>query len=368
MIEKEYRYRYVSILRCRTWHVWPEHVNVMSNAIALPVNLGKEIFLEGSIHLVSYEKRTRAKVYPSRAPRERNGPIIWRGQYKSGHIFGESIVQATQESMCYKIHYEPAYKGEVDIQFHFATQEDVPVEELQESALSVSLAAMAFVNLSIGDLLTPVAPIQVMEIVDKHKLQSDTRLKIWAWPRSHLDELALQGVVDQYSRVFSNEVSESQRAKLRIALNLYASHFFERSASLRFLTLVMALEALATPTRRSQLVIGLFDQWERQVNDTKLGMQPDSEEAQELEALSHNFLHQREDSIGNQIRHLIFDAATTLGGVDASALSRRAMKVYNQRSRLIHDGVLPAGDLNKAEQDAKELLELVLKAKCRPVS
>ncbi len=364
--EIEYRHRYVSVLRCRTWHVWPEHARVTSNAITIPVNLGKGIFLVGSIHLVSYEKRPRTKVYPSKRPRKQSGPIIWRGQYKSGHIVGESIVQAPQDTTRYKIHYEPAYKGEVDVQLHFATQEDIPEEELKEAALSASLAAMAFINLKLGDLLTPVAPIQVMEIVGKRKLEVRTTLTIWAWNRSSLDKATLQHAADQYARAFSKRVPENQRAKLRIALGLYASHFNERSATSRFLTLVMALEALATPTPRPQITVDLLDQWKKQVDNVKSGLQPDSEEALSLESLSRELLFRRDDSIRNQIRQLVFEAVNTIAGVDAFELSRRAVKVYDQRSALVHEGILSAAELRKAEKDAKEILEQVLKVKCQP--
>jgi hypothetical protein len=367
MTAKEYRHRYISVLRCSTWHVWPEHVHITSNAITLPVNLAKGVSLVGSLHLFSYTKRSRSKIYPIRAPREKNGPILWRGQYKTGHIVGESIVQATQDSMRYKIHYEHAYKGEVDIQFHLATQEDIPIEELKESALSVSFAAMAFINLELSDLLIPVAPLQIMEIVGHQKLENRTRLQILAWPRSHLGKANLQDTADRYAHVFSSKVSGLQRAKLRVALGLYASHFFERSSSSRFLTLVMALEALASPLQRSQTVINLLEQWKRQVDDLKSELQPDSEEAQNLEALSRELFFRREDSIRNQIRRLVLEAAHTLGGVDALEFSRRAVRVYDQRSTLVHEGTLSSNDLSQAEKNAKEILELVLKVNCQPI-
>lgn len=42
--------------------------------------------------------------------------------------------------------------------------------------------------------------------------------------------------------------------RLRTALELYGSHFYERQARTRFLLLVMALEVLAVPTQRSMIV------------------------------------------------------------------------------------------------------------------
>jgi hypothetical protein len=55
--------------------------------------------------------------------------------------------------------------------------------------------------------------------------------------------------------------------KLRVALELYGAYFTEFSANARFLTLVMALEALASGVARTPLVVELLDKWKKEVEN-----------------------------------------------------------------------------------------------------
>lgn len=62
------------------------------------------------------------------------------------------------------------------------------------------------------------------------------------------------------------------------------------------------------------------------------------------------------------LRQLVNDVLSTDKHPQATELARRAVHVYDQRSTLIHEGALPIGKLEKAEKEAKEIVELVLKA------
>jgi hypothetical protein len=53
------------------------------------------------------------------------------------------------------------------------------------------------------------------------------------------------------------------------------------------------------------------------------------------------------------------------GDVDATEMSRQAVRVYDQRSRLIHEGELSASELSSASSIALTIVERVLKAKFR---
>jgi hypothetical protein len=63
MTETDLTHKYVSILRCATWHVWPKHSRVVSKTITIPINEQVGSYLRGSIHLVSYENRPRITKY-----------------------------------------------------------------------------------------------------------------------------------------------------------------------------------------------------------------------------------------------------------------------------------------------------------------
>jgi hypothetical protein len=362
MTEINLTYKYVSILRCTTWHVWPEHTRVLSKPIKVPVDERAGLFLYGSIHLVSYENRPRVKIYSGKESQEMGSPILWRGRLKSRYLIGESIVQAPEEKTAYKLHRERAYKGEIDIQFHFATDHDHPKDELRQVVLGVSLSVMSLINIELGDLLTPVAPIQIGKITGQG-LQSSSSFNVLAWKRATLSQEDLQKTVDKYASIFSSDyLQNSILAKLRIALELYAAHFYERAMSTRFLMLVMALEALTPNSIKSKIALDLLEQWKQQVSALKSSFPSDSDEYFSLDGLERELIFRRENSIRTQIRQMVYNVLFADKKPNASELARRAVKVYDQRSALVHEGALPVGELAKAEQDAKEIIELVLKA------
>jgi hypothetical protein len=157
-------------------------------------------------------------------------------------------------------------------------------------------------------------------------------------------------------------------AKLRIALDLYAAYFYERSANARLLTLVMALETLTPSHPKHQVALDLIDHWRLQVEQEKSVLQPDSVEYEALKALERELLFRKEASLRSQIRTLVHDILAAEGHHDAVQIARRAVKVYDNRSTLVHEGTLPENELRVAERDAKEIVEAVLRAKFRQVA
>ena len=146
--------------------------------------------------------------------------------------------------------------------------------------------------------------------------------------------------------------------KLRVALELYAAHFTEQQVRVRFLLLVMAMESLAKPTVKHQIAIDLLDRWRKELAEKMRELDSSSEEFLSLEALSRELVFRSEDSIRAQVRKLF----ASLPGVDAAKateLQRRALRVYDKRSTLVHDGHLPAEELSTMETEARELLENV---------
>jgi hypothetical protein len=362
MTKIELTQKYVSILRCATWHVWPERTQALSKTIIVPIDEKTGFYLYGSIHLVSYENRPRVKIYSAKESRETESPILWRGRLKSHYQVGESIIKAPEDISAYKLQFEHAYKGEIDIQFHFATDRDPDEDELQQVVLGISLSVMSLINIELGDLLTPVAPIRIGKIIEQG-LQSSSSIKILVRNRATLSHVDLQNIVDKYASIFSSDShTYSSRAKMRISLELYAAHFSERAMSTRFLMLIMALEALIPGMNKSKIALNLLEQWKQQVSDLKSKLPPDSDEYNSLEGLERELLFRRENSIRSQIKQMVYDVLSAGKNPKANELAQRVVKVYDQRSTLVHEGALPVGELAKAEQDAREIIELVLKA------
>jgi len=152
-------------------------------------------------------------------------------------------------------------------------------------------------------------------------------------------------------------------AKLRVALELWGAYFTEISANARFLTLVMALEALAIGTPRTQLVLDLQDKWKKEIEALEKNIDPDSDDAVSLNALKNDLESRREQSIGRQIRTLVFNTLHTNGDRDAKTMMRKTAQLYKHRGTLVHKGKLKSSVLGKCTTDAKNIVECVLRAR-----
>ena len=152
-------------------------------------------------------------------------------------------------------------------------------------------------------------------------------------------------------------------AKLRVALELYGAYFTELSANARFLTLVMALETLAPSSLRTKLVLCLLDKWKTEVEEKKITVGPESDDAASLKALSLELLFRKTESIRQSIRTVVCTTLQANGDEDAAATAGKAVQVYDLRSKLVHKGKLESQVLSQAASDAKDIVERVLRAR-----
>lgn len=74
-------------------------------------------------------------------------------------------------------------------------------------------------------------------------------------PANHALQVLVEGVNFPGSGRLDND------PKLNVALKLYGAYFTEQSATARFLTLIMSLEALTVPTPKSPIAAALLDKW-----------------------------------------------------------------------------------------------------------
>ena len=151
--------------------------------------------------------------------------------------------------------------------------------------------------------------------------------------------------------------------KLLVALELYAAYFTESSGNARFLTLIMALEALATGAPRTQRVLDLLDKWRKEADELLKSVDPNSDDAHSLQAVSRELLFRREDSIRGQVRNLVATTLSMNGGADAAETAKRAVQVYDLRSTLVHEGKLNEHELSTAISEARSIVERVLRAR-----
>jgi hypothetical protein len=151
--------------------------------------------------------------------------------------------------------------------------------------------------------------------------------------------------------------------KLLTAFELFAAYFTEASGNARFLTLVMAIETLATGVQRTRLVLDLLEKWKQKADEALKTVAPDSDDAASLQAVCGELLIRRKDSIGRQVRNVIFTTLTMNGDADAAEAVKRVVRLYKLRSRLVHKGSLTSQELNEGMTDAKNLVERVLRAR-----
>lgn len=341
---------YLATLRCQTWNVWPEKTVIQVGSILLDLGTGNQVSAQLSV--CSHLNRSKPEEYA--AERTEEGRLVWRGLIPGQYLVHDAVLKSPEDIITVAMEHEHARRGEVDIVITFKVDGKLKANT-HESIRCTTFACMSLINLRLGDFLTPVAPLQISEILgSKSQVVSTVRLEVRS--RKTLEKHGLTQAFSQIGQILS---TESNPEKLRTALELYGSHFFERQARTRFLLLVIAFEALTTPTRKSQAALKLISKWQEDLSAEKQRYAKFSEEYDALDALAHELFYRQEDSIRSQIRKLFCSIADEAGGSFAD-LPRRALKIYDLRSKLVHDGSIPPADLEAAEDEARKLLETAI--------
>ncbi len=150
--------------------------------------------------------------------------------------------------------------------------------------------------------------------------------------------------------------------KLQLAFDLFSAYWYEYSNKARLVTLILVLESLMAHPLRHEVVVQLLERWKPVVEYRKKDFPPDSEEYHALESLEHELLFKKEDSLRRQVRSLVLQSLEFLGHDKPQELAKQAVWVYDQRSKLLHEGFLPEPLLSQATSTAKSVVELVLEA------
>jgi hypothetical protein len=161
-----------------------------------------------------------------------------------------------------------------------------------------------------------------------------------------------------------NSIRVADNQKLLTAFDLYAAYFTEASPKARFLTLIMALETLATGVERTRLVLDLLERWRNEAENILQTVASQSDDAASLQGIIRELLIRRRDSIRRQIRNLVLTTLATSGDDDtADAAAKQAVRLYDLRSTLVHEGTLPKQTLSESVTEAKNLVERILRAR-----
>lgn len=345
----EHYYEYVGILRCRTWHTWP----------APQVFEQREIyFYDGKvahaarITVLSYAQKLSPAVYSD--DETKKGPLLWDGRTRGLHRIRDEVLKAPEDVIPLTFEHRHAYRGEVDLSINFRI--DAPITPgIIEAVRAVVFSTMSVINFQLKEHLVPVLPFQVSRVLPMGQRQTESTVTMSVWNRAELQEQDIFLALKEFAQVVNRSAGE----RMLVALELYAAHFAETQARVRFLLLVIGMEAIAEPTPKHEVALTLLDKWQEEVRQ-QLGCHlPGTDAYNSLEALGRELTYRRVDSIRSQVRNLFRDMGNS--EEESKALQKRALFVYDKRSTLVHDGHLPSDELAKLEAEARTLLEMVFK-------
>ena len=157
-----------------------------------------------------------------------------------------------------------------------------------------------------------------------------------------------------------------QDNSLRTAVDLYSGQFSERSLEGRLLTLSMALEVLAPKIDKHPIALKLLTELQQRILQLRNSGGMDGDEEASLEALERELLFRREASIRSRIRSL----AVSVGfgtAEEKQELVRSALRAYDARSVLLHEGRLDPQKLSRAHEDAQAVIRAVFRSRLEPV-
>lgn len=340
----ETRRTFVATIRCQTWNTWPEYS--VSSTGGMPLET-----LPGGLDsaAVSYHRRSMPHEYFDELASD--GPLLWRGQIPGRYIVRGAILVDPQDIIKVKVQLEHARKGEVDVCV-FWTVPDVLPPGSEDFLAARAWALLALLNLRLGEYLTPVAPVQIGELTADGRT-FENQIPLQAQKRHALSQEQVVEALREFPEIATDTTANS---KLCTALELYGAHFSEASAKVRFLLLVMSLEALTEPTPKDEPTQYLLDKWKQELETEKQSHAKNSAVYESLLALERELFFRRQDSIRSQLRKLMQRVPTA----HADNLPRRALRLYDKRSSLVHDGSLPSRELKELELEAAKLVEAAL--------
>ena len=194
--------------------------------------------------------------------------------------------------------------------------------------------------------------------------ESDKRLSAYSFNggKAHTvtpSERVLESILEG-SR-FRNSNQLENNPKLEVALKLYGAYYTESSTTARFLTLIIALEAMALPVPRPQETNSLLDKWSVEL-EGMINLYNDNDVVHDdLKSLRDEVVRRRESSIGTQISNLV--KASLIGEADCLEQAKSAKRLYRVRCTLVHDGYVDPQLLGCSTSEAKSLVSRVIRAR-----
>ncbi|CAG4893745.1 HEPN domain-containing protein [Paraburkholderia gardini] len=349
------RTEHVAILRCQTWNVWPDMTSIKGPQFSIQHD---EESLPARLAILSYPNRKPVEAYQDEDTKL--GPLVWTGTVPGLYVVRDAILKDPADVIQLTVPFRHGHRGEIDLCLNFLSRDEhfPAIVDVVRSTLS---AVAALINLRLHDYLTPMAPLQIRKVAAEGG-QIGTELQVSVLERRTLSTADIEAC---FSGIGNALYGQATSAKLTVALELYAAHFVERQVRVRFLLLVMAMESLAKETSKHDVAIALLKEWEQQLKSEMEKHEKESEAYLSLDALSREMQFRATDSIRSQVRKL-FRELPDISEDESRDYQKRALRVYDKRSILVHDGFLPAAELVFCENESRALVERLLLALISP--
>lgn len=196
---------------------------------------------------------------------------------------------------------------------------------------------------------------------------STTNLKIWTGypPTVSITDTSIDKMLKFISEgvLFPIDEKSENQPELETALDLYTAHFSENSFNAKFLTLMLVLETLKPKSNPAPAAKSLIKKYRKEIHEVLKDVDLSSENIESLKALDGALQYISKKSITEAIRLLVFTTLQHNGNEDAEEMANKATELYKLRGKLVHEGKLELEVLTQATQDAKNIVERVLKAK-----
>jgi Apea-like HEPN len=217
--------KYLSVLRCRTYFNWPEHIKLSSREFTIPVQRATStVDITAKLLLATYEGRREDHTSPS-TDRPSFGPRIWRGKINTGYILGNSsFIKSPEDELPIAFHYDDAKPGEIDIIVIINSQANISESVARNIAEPISYNFISYIAFSSGDIIIPTAPFQILRVVGPGKYQLESSVTMSVRHHRTVEAQEIRSIMQKFLQQRSGISSEE-------AVYLYV-------ASRRFLTAI----------------------------------------------------------------------------------------------------------------------------------
>jgi len=280
---------------------------------------------------------------PLRTPQE-NGFFIHNGSPQK-RLFGYPLLMRVQEPYAYLELQQVPFEEAADI--------------LRKVRLILSWAALRL-NFGIlsgeGDLQLEDGPIFDGQFPTAYPAHLDPRpVRIEGNHQTQEADTLLFSALIEGAQLHTL-MGPTARPELRLGCEMFASVDFEASYNAQFLALISILEIMATPAPRPERCVDIIDEaMARMMHEAEATKDPALRQA--LLDMHKGAHHWKAESIRSSIRRLAVDASRTLGDPNPDAAGKSAVKLYDKRSLVVHEGQTASV---KEAQDARQLVREVL--------